>query len=349
MLILKRKIFAFRISLSRKSFSMHAIRFKVICACLLTALFVTVCFLLSGQFLYQGENPAHLQAFADHYRIYSPPLPDELDFAGEEVPLDRSDVREALDRELMVNDYWQSNLLLYVKRANRWFPLIEPILRQHGIPDDFKYLAVIESGLLNVVSPAKAAGFWQFLKTTGQSYGLEINDYVDERYDVAKATQAACAYLKAARAQCGSWASAAAAYNMGCGGYTRSATAQQCADYWNLYLNAETARYVYRILAVKLIFKNPKQYGLRLRQRDLYQPIACDTLMLDTSVADLRKFAIQQGVSYKTLKECNPWLRNISLPNASKKQYLILLPHKDAMSYRNQLQKITPDALFEGR
>ena len=328
---------------------MHTVRFKILCACLCTAALVSLCFLLSGQFLYQGENPEHLRAFADHYRLYSPPLPDELYFAGEAVPLDRTDVREALDRELLVNDYWQSNLMLYVKRANRWFPLIEPVLKKHGVPDDFKYLAVIESGLLNVVSPAKAAGFWQFLKTTGQSYGLEINDYVDERYDVAKATEAACAYLKDAKTRCGSWAGAAAAYNMGSGGYARSAAAQQCTEYWDLYLNAETARYVYRILAVKLIFKNPEQYGLRLRQRDLYQPLACDTLAVDTAIADLRQFASQQGVSYKTLKECNPWLRNTSLPNASRKHYELLLPGKNALSYRHQLQKITPDALFEGR
>lgn len=328
---------------------MHTVRFKIICACLLTAAFATVCFLLSGKILYQGENPEHLQAFADHYRIYSPPLPDALDFAGEAVPLDRTDVREALDRELLVNDFWQSNLLLFVKRANRWFPLMESVLEKNGVPDDFKYLAVIESGLLNVVSPAKAAGFWQFLKTTGQSYGLEINDYVDERYDAAKATEAACAYLKDAKVKCGSWVGAAASYNMGSGGYSRTATAQQRTDYWDLYLNAETARYVYRILAVKLIFKNPEQYGLRLRQRDLYQPIACDTLTVDTAIADLRQFALQQGVSYKTLKECNPWLRNTSLPNASKKRYYLMLPQKNAMSFRHQLRGITPDALFEGR
>ena len=172
---------------------------------------------------------------------------------------------------------------------------------------------------------------------------------VDERYDVAKATEAACAYLKDARAKCGSWVGAAAAYNMGSSGYSRSAAAQQCADYWNLYLNAETARYVYRILAVKLIFKHPEQYGLRLRQRDLYRPIACDTLAVDTAIADLRQFAVRQGVSYKMLKECNPWLRNTSLPNASRKQYAILLPKKNAMSYSHQLRSITPDALFEGR
>ena len=305
--------------------------------------------LLSGRLLPQGEDPAHRQAFSDHYQLYSPPIPDSLTFAGEAVPLDRLDVREALDRELLVNDYWQSNLLLLVKRANRWFPVMEPVLARNGVPDDFKYLAVIESGLLNVVSPAKAAGYWQFIKATAQSYGLEVNDYVDERYDAAKATEAACAYLKTARAKCGSWTAAAAGYNMGYGGYAKAAAAQHTASYWDLYLNAETARYVYRILAVKVIFQHPEQYGLRLRQRDLYPPIACDTLTVDTAIADLRLFALQQGVSYKWLKEANPWLRGTALPNASKKQYLLLLPRRESLSYRNQLQQMTPDALFKGR
>ena len=240
----------------------------IVYAFLLLVPIVAAVLLLSGGLLPQGEDPAHRQAFSEHYRLYSPPIPDSLSFAGEPVPLDRVDVREALDRELLVNDYWQSNLLLLVKRANRWFPVMEPVLASNGVPDDFKYLALIESGLMNVVSPAKAAGFWQFLKATAQSYGLEVNDNVDERYDAAKATAAACAYLKDAKAKCGSWTAAAAGYNMGYGGYAKAAAAQHTSSYWDLYLNAETARYFYRILAVKLILKNPEQYGVRLRQRD---------------------------------------------------------------------------------
>lgn len=310
---------------------------------------VLLLLLFSGGWLSTGENPEHLRVFPEHYRLYSPPIPDSLSFAGEPVPLDRVDVREALDRELLVNDYWQSNLLLLVKRANRWFPVMEPELARNGVPDDFKYLALIESGLMNVVSPAKAAGFWQFLKATAQSYGLEVNDNVDERYDAVKATAAACAYLKDAKAKCGSWTAAAAGYNMGYSGYAKAAAVQHTSSYWDLYLNAETARYVYRILAVKLILKNPVQYGVRLRQRDLYQPLACDTLCVDSSIADLRVFALQQGVSYKWLKESNPWLRSTSLPNAAKKQYLLTVPKKESMSYRKQLRRMTPDALFDGR
>ena len=321
----------------------------IVYAFLLLVPLVAAVLLLSGGLLPQGENPAHRQAFSEHYRLYSPPIPDSLSFAGEPVPLDRVDVREALDRELLVNDYWQSNLLLLVKRANRWFPVMEPVLASNGVPDDFKYLALIESGLMNVVSPSKAAGFWQFLKATAQSYGLEVNDNVDERYAAAKATAAACAYLKDAKAKCGSWTAAAAGYNMGYGGYAKAAAAQHTSSYWDLYLNAETARYVYRILAVKLILKNPEQYGVRLRQRDLYPPLEYDTLRVDSSIADLRLFAIQQGTSYKWLKESNPWLRSTTLPNASKKEYLLLVPKKGSMSYRQQLRRMTPDAMYVGR
>lgn len=297
----------------------------------------------------EKQNTAYNQAFTDTYHLFSPPIPDSLDFAGETVPLDRMDVREALDRELLVNVYWQSNLLLLIKRANRWFPVIEPILAENQIPDDFKYLAVIESGLTNVVSPAKAAGYWQFIKATGQSYGLEITDFVDERYDAAKSTQAACGYLHDARQRCGSWTAAAAAYNMGYGGYSKTATTQGTNSYWDLYLNAETARYVYRILAVKCIFKQPEAYGIHLRTKDLYQPIETDTVDVDSAISNLYRFALQNGCTYKELKTCNPWLRGTSLPNTAKKHYVIALPQREAFSYRKTLRNIAPDALFKGR
>ncbi len=306
--------------------------------------------LAAGRFVAPSQqNSSYNQAFADSYNLFSPPIPDSLDFAGEAVPLDRIDVREALDRELLVNVYWQSNLLLLIKRANRWFPVIEPILAENNIPDDFKYLAVIESGLTNVVSPAKAAGYWQFIKTTGQSYGLEITDFVDERYDAAKSTQAACAYLQDARLKCGSWTAAAAGYNMGYGGYSKTAAAQSTNSYWDLYLNSETARYVYRILAVKCIFKNPELYGIKLRMKDLYPVIETDTIGVDSTIGSLYRFAQQQGCSYKELKTCNPWLRGTSLPNTAKKHYVIALPQKEALSYRKVLKRITPDAFFKGR
>jgi membrane-bound lytic murein transglycosylase D len=294
------------------------------------------------------QNDDYQKAFSATYALYAPPLPDSLIFAGEHVPLNQYDVREALDKELMVNLYWQSNLLLYVKRAYRYFPIIEPILKENGLPDDFKYLALIESGLTNVVSPSNAAGFWQFLKTTGATYGLEITSEVDERYNLEKATKAACVYLKNSYTSQGSWTAAAAAYNMGDGGYKRSASSQKTSSYWDLYLNAETARYVYRILAVKIIFENPDIYRIKLRYKDLYQPIPVNKIKIDTTICNLVDFALQQGIDYKTLKDFNPWLRNSALTNKSRKTYEISIPKKDYLFYSQQIENIPQFELYSG-
>jgi hypothetical protein len=266
--------------------------------------------------------------FSSVYRLMNPPIPESLQFAGENIPIERYDVREALDRELLVNIYWQSNILLYCKRAYRYFPVIEPILKEEGVPEDFKYLALIESGLTNVVSPAKAAGFWQFLKETGNSYDLEINDEVDERYHLEKATHAACRYLKKSYSQHHSWVLAAAAYNMGDNGVKRNIDKQQTSSYWDLLLNEETSRYIYRILAAKLILSNPKHYGINLQITDLYQPLQVKTIEIDSSISNLVNFAIAQGISYKQLKVFNPWLRSDKLTNKLKKKYTIAIPDK---------------------
>ncbi|MDD3280617.1 MAG: lytic transglycosylase domain-containing protein [Bacteroidales bacterium] len=294
------------------------------------------------------QNEDYHKAFSGSYALYSPPLPDSLSFAGESVPLNQYHIREALDRELLVNVYWQSNVLLYIKRAYRYFPVIEAVLKENNLPDDFKYLAVIESGLTNVVSPSKAEGFWQFLKTTGTSFGLEITPEVDERYHLAKATKAACDYLKNSYKLHGSWTAAAAAYNMGDGGYKRTVTAQKTTAYWDLHLNAETARYVYRILAVKLIFENPERYGIKLRLKDLYQPIPCKILKVDTGIVNLVDFALQQGIDYKTLKDFNPWLRGTSLTNKTNKTYEISIPKKEYLSYLKQIEAIEQHELYKG-
>lgn len=294
------------------------------------------------------QNEDYHKAFSSTYALYSPPLPDSLSFADENVPLDQYHVREALDREILVNVYWQSNLLLCVKRAYRYFPVIEPILKENKLSSDFKYLAIIESGLMNVVSPSKAEGFWQFLSATGTSFGLEINNEVDERYHLEKATQAACDYLKNSSKMHGSWTAAAAAYNMGDGGYKRTSSSQKTNTYWDLNLNAETARYVYRILALKLIFENPEKYGIKLRLKDLYQPIPCDKIKVDTSISNLTDFAIQQGISYKTLKDFNPWLRGTSLTNKLNKTYEISIPKKEYLSYTKQIEAINQYELYTG-
>lgn len=266
------------------------------------------------------------ESFRNHYGIYALPIPDSLQFAGEAVPLDAWDLRERLDREMLVNTYWQSNTMLYLKRANRWFPVIEPILAAHGVPNDFKYLALIESGLMNVVSPAGAAGYWQLMQSTARELGLEVNNQIDERYHVEKATVAACQYLLDARRRFGNWTLAAAAYNMGNAGINRQLENQKVTDYYDLHLNEETSRYMFRILAVKLIFSNPQASGFHFREKDLYPPLEFTTITVDTTIADLPAFALAQGTNFKTLRLLNPWMRSTELPNRSRKVYEIKLP-----------------------
>lgn len=266
------------------------------------------------------------QQINSNYQVYSLPIPDSLDFAGEAVPLDRTDVRESLDRELHVNTYWHSQTFLFFKRANRWFPVIEKILEENGVPQDFKYLCLIESGLDNVVSPAGASGFWQFMSSTGKEYGLEINGNVDERYHVTKATEAACEYLKRAYDKLGSWTLAAASYNMGKTGVQNSLFDQYVESYYDLHLNSETARYVYRILAAKQILTHPNDYGFHFRAEELYATFRTTTVQVDTSITDLSAFAKTQGTTYKIIKMLNPWLRQSTLNNSTGKTYEIMLP-----------------------
>ena len=264
--------------------------------------------------------------FNERYRIFSLTLPDKLSFCDEAVPLTKIDVRERLDRELLVNTYWQSNSVLAHKRAARWFPVIEPILAREGVPDDLKYIALIESGLTNVVSPAGATGFWQFMKETGIHHGLEVNAEVDERYNVVKSTEAACKYLKESKAKYGSWALAAASYNLGPAGLEKQIGRQKVNDYFSLLLPEETSRYVFRVLAMKAIITDPERFGFHLREKDLYAPYRTRSVSVTGPVEDLADFAMRQGTDYKTLKLLNPWLRDITLTNAKGKVYEVLLP-----------------------
>lgn len=279
---------------------------------------------------FTDENKAsddHYQEYvSDNYKVFSIPLPEQVDFAGEVVPINQTDVRESLDRELLVNTYWHSNTFLMLKKANRWFPMIEQILKEEGVPDDFKYLALIESGLNNSVSPAGATGFWQFLKSTGQSYGLEVSDEVDERYHAEKSTRAACKYLKDAYAKHGSWSLVAASYNMGMAGVGKQLDRQKADNYWDLLLNDETSRYVYRILAVKEIMRDPGAFGFHIRPIDLYQPYETKAVQIDSTISDLATWAQDNGVTYKTLKNFNPWMRERSITIKPGKSYTVLLP-----------------------
>ena len=253
-------------------------------------------------------------------------FPVSVDFAGENAPLQIADVRERFDRELLVNANLHSSTILILKRANRAFPIIEPILKQYGVPDDFKYLAVIESALTNAVSSAGARGVWQFMPDTAKEKGMEISDGVDERYHLQKSTEAACKYLLAAKQKFGNWTLAAASYNGGMNGVNTKITEQQVSDYYDLLLTDETSRYVFRILALKEIMKHSELYGFEVAKNELYENIPTKTLEVDSSITDLAVFAKAQGINYKILKIHNPWLRDKKLSNPTKKKYQIEIP-----------------------
>ena len=253
-------------------------------------------------------------------------FPNEIDFAGESAPIQVSDVKERLDRELIVNANLHASTVLIIKRANRAFPVIEPILQKFNIPDDFKYLAVIESALTNAVSPAGAKGVWQFMPNTAKEKGMEVNDIVDERYHLEKSTIAACKYLISAKEKFGSWTLAAASYNAGVAGIDKKLEEQKMTNYYDLSLVEETSRYIFRILALKEIMKNPTKYGFTIFSADLYPQIPSKIVKVDTTINNLAHFAISQGINYKILKIHNPWLRDKRLPNPNKKTYEIEIP-----------------------
>ena len=274
----------------------------------------------------KNDDELHLQNFNFKYGIFSILQPKGLSFAGEEIPIKSPEIWERIDKELLKNTYWQSNTMLFFKKANKYFPIIEPILKKNNIPDDFKYLALIESGLDNVVSPAGAAGFWQILKGTAREYGLEVNSDIDERYNLEKSTQVACEYLNDAYDKFGNWTMAAASYNMGKNGARKRISEQGTNNYYNLHLNSETSRYVFRIIAVKDIMKNPKKYGFVFRLKDLYTMSNYKTIVVDSTIANLSDFAISNKINYKLLKQFNPWLRTSSLPDKSRKKYFLKIP-----------------------
>jgi len=267
-----------------------------------------------------GEAPQEIQ------NILSFDLPDTLYFAGERVPVENFDTRESLDRELNTNAYRHSSTILLIKRANRYFPIIEPILEANGVPDDFKYIAVAESELSNVVSPARATGFWQFMSNTGKEYGLEINNEVDERYHLEKSTEAACKYFLKSYNKYKDWTMVAASYNRGSNGVDQQVNIQGENNYYDLLLPEETARYVFRILSFKVIFSDPVKYGFDIPADHLYPEVLYDIVKVDSAVTSFADFAKQYGTNYKILKAFNPWLRQPYLTNKQGKSYDIKVP-----------------------
>jgi hypothetical protein len=253
-------------------------------------------------------------------------VPQNASFAGEPIPLNLPDVKERLDKELQINTYFHSNTIFLIKRAKRWLPQIEKILKKNNIPEDFKYLPLIESNLMNVISPAEAVGYWQILKTSGKEFGLEISNEVDERYDPIKATEAACKYLNQSYRKFGSWTLVAASYNRGMGGVERAIENQGEKNYYDLFLNDETSRYVFRIVAIKEIIEHPSRYGFRVNPKHLYEEEPLKYVEVDETIKDLVTFAKQNGTNYKLIKRHNPWLRDDRLTVKKGKKYRIAIP-----------------------
>ncbi len=282
--------------------------------------------LFAFTYLKDGEvesQSVQSSGFHADYHIHAVELPDSVYFCDELMPLYRADVYESFDRELLVNVYWQSQTVLFIKRAHKYFPIIEKILQEQGVPDDMKYLAVAESGLSNVVSPAGASGFWQILKGTAGDYKLEVNEEVDERYHLEKSTEAAAKFLLDSYEKFGSWTLAAASYNMGRRNISKQLERQHGDSYYNLVLGEETGRYVYRIAAIKTILENPEMYGFYVPESTRYVYPEYAMVEVDSSIQQLGRFAKQQGINYKLLKELNPWLRDNVLSNKSGRTYAI--------------------------
>ncbi len=294
---------------------------------LLIIQFLIFSFFIGATYLKDNFDSA-FQTYGEEnlYKVYALKIPQNINFSGEEVPIDLFDIRERLDKELLVNTYWQSNMLLLIKRANRFFSVIEKILKEEEVPDDFKYLAVIESGLENVRSPKGAKGIWQLMPYTAKEYGLEVNKNIDERYNLELSTRVACKFLKKAKNKFGSWTLAAAAYNRGISGISRNLEKQKVSNYYDLLLGKETSRYIFRILAVKEIMKNAEKYGFIFQENDLYKSIESREIKLDTAISNIVDFSKKLGLNYKTIKIFNPWLLENHLNNKSKKKYLIKIP-----------------------
>jgi membrane-bound lytic murein transglycosylase D len=285
--------------------------------------------LCSHQSLNLNANPAegNEKGFEVKRQIFTAPtLPDAITFAGEPVPLHVPDVAERLDRELLANTYLHTSTLMGLKRMQRYLPEIRQMLKDNDIPEDFVYLALAESLLSQVTSSAGASGFWQLMPDTARGYGMIVNGEVDERYHVQKATLAACRYLKTAKNKFGTWTNAAASYNRGMGGIERAMKQQGVSDYYDLYLNDETSRYMFRILALKEVLGDPQKYGFDLPESQGYKPLPFKSVTVRSTIPDLTTYALEQGINYKTLRLYNPWIRGYKLTVADGKEYVLKMP-----------------------
>jgi hypothetical protein len=288
----------------------------------------TIIIILSIAQSFKGNTtPEGLQEKRDTvYNIKSFSLPAEVTFAGEKMPLDNFDTRESLEREILISAYRHSSTLLIIMRANRYLPVIEKVLKKNNIPDDFKYLVAAESEYSNMVSPAGATGFWQIMPETGREEGMEVNTVVDERYDVEKSTQFACDYILRSYNKFGTWTMAAASYNGGRGGIDEQIKTQRQNNYYDLLLNEETARYIFRVVAYKIVISDPQKYGFNITKKDLFPELKYYEVKVDSVITDFSEFALRYGTNYKMLKFLNPWLRKPYLTPRTNKEYLIKIP-----------------------
>lgn len=287
----------------------------------------------SPEIVDKPEVPTEVKTQESHVILHD--IPVSISFAGESISLDDPDLAERYDREVILNTHFHSNTILLLKKSHRWFPLIEPILEKYKIPEDFKYLTLVEGSLSNDVSPRGAVGFWQLLPATARELGLEVNSEVDERYSPIKSTEAACKYLLRAKEKFGTWTNTAASYNIGMRGLARSMESQKMGSYYDLLLNEETARYIFRIVALKQIFENPVQFGFQIEENQLYQLEPVDSVIISSTIKDLTEFALSKGINYKILKRHNPWLRKNTLTVKRNNPYVVVIPrlHHDSVEY----------------
>ncbi|MBO6117141.1 MAG: lytic transglycosylase domain-containing protein [Bacteroidales bacterium] len=298
---------------------------------------------------HRNEDEKYAEILKEHFHNFAAPVPKEVTFCGEKVPLENTFVYEALDRELSYITYQHASTFIILKRAFRYFPQIEKVLKSQNVPEDLKYLAVAESSLNNAVSPAKAEGFWQFMPQTAKEYGLVVNAEYDERYDVEKSAMAACKYLKGSYSRLGNWPLACAAYNCGEGGIKARIKEQNVRNYWDLALNNETARYVYRIIAYKIIMQNPQAYGFYIRNIDCHQPLEYDTITVDTTINDFYAFSKQIGTEYKYFRLANPQLQAKKLTNKEGRRYTLKVLNKNSYNRKYLTDKLEdPYGFAEG-
>ena len=315
---------------------------KILCSLFFAAVVAgAACTLSSSTFAEKSNANQELMQEFFPQRVNTISIPLEYEFAGEIIDLRRHDLRERFDRELTAFTYMHSTTFLLIKRANQYFPLIEPILKANNIPDDFKYLCVIESNLdIRALSSANAAGFWQLLSSTGKEYGLEISSEVDERYHIEKSTEAACRYLRAAYSKYGSWVNTAASYNAGMARISSSLNSQMVNSALDLMLVSETSRYVFRILAIKQLFENPSSYGFFINKENLYPHIPTQKISIDRTIEDIADFSLNHGLNYMLLKEFNPWLRDTKLTVRPGKTYILDIPKKEDLHYNPKSTKV---------